>query len=62
VRIFTSAGEPLWETDAGKSREVAVPETVRARLRPDQAYFWTVEVPTSTERVRLGPFAFTVRR
>ena len=62
VRLFTSAGDPLWEADAGKSREITVPESVRARLRPEQAYFWTVDVGTPAGTERLGPFAFTLHR
>ena len=62
VRLFSSAGDPLWEADAGKSREITVPESVRVRLRAGQAYFWTVDVGTPAGTERLGPFAFTLHR
>ncbi len=61
VRLFTSAGDALWEANAGDLQQLAVPESVRSRLRAGQSYFWTVEVQMPLEKQRLGPFTFTLR-
>jgi len=61
VKLFASSGDALWDADTRTVDRVALPETVRSRLRPG-SYFWTVEVRLPSERQRLGPYSFTVGR
>ena len=62
LKVFTSAGDVLWEADAGTDHAIAVPEGVRARVEAGRSYFWTVEVQLPFEKQRLGPFSFTLPR
>jgi hypothetical protein len=60
VKLFTSAGDPVWEADAGKTDRIAIPDAVRAGLAPRRSYFWTVDAQLPFEKQRLGPYSFTL--
>ncbi|HKF44801.1 MAG TPA: hypothetical protein VKJ00_07815 [Thermoanaerobaculia bacterium] len=62
VRLFAAGGDRLWEADAGTALRVELPQAMRSRLKPGEAYFWSVEVRMPTGAERLGPFSFTLRR
>jgi len=62
VRLFSSAGDELWQADAGLEDRIAVPAAVAGRLPRGAGYFWTVEVRLALETQRLGPYTFSLKR
>lgn len=61
VKLFAPSGDALWESERVKQNRVGLPPLQRSRLSPGQSYFWVVETEMPLEKIRLGPFRFSLR-
>lgn len=61
VKLFNPSGEGLWESERVKQNRVGLPPLQRSRMSAGQSYFWVVETEMPLEKMRLGPFRFSLR-
>lgn len=59
VTIFNENLTPIWQSGPIQEAKAVIPDDVRARMAPGQAYLWSVE-PQGPEKSMLGPFKFQI--
>ncbi len=62
LKLFTSSGDTLWESQPLRQPTAELPLDRRSLLKTGRSYFWVVEVEMPLGKERLGPFSFTLRR